>query len=184
MNFPSSLRRGKTVGMVLAVLGLGAWGYGMVAGRQIAMQSYLYGYMVWVTLALGCFALSLLHNATRATWSLPLIRLLEAGGGAASLLTMAVLFVPIAVFLPDLYIWADPSKVQVDHILQAKSPYLNSAFFLGEPQATSPSGPFLLGSCVVPHCARTRREIRRKRIAGQASPLPAWCCSPSPSPSP
>lgn len=131
MNVRDSLLRGRSVAITLAVLGLGAWGFGMTASRQVGMQSYLFAYIVWVTLTIGCLALSMLHNATRGTWSLPVIRLFEAGGGAGALIVMGLLFVPIALALPQLYPWADPAKVQADHILQMKAPYLNQAFFIG-----------------------------------------------------
>jgi hypothetical protein len=131
MSMREGLLRGRAVGIVLAVLGLAAWAYGYTTMRQVALQSYMYGFMLWASLAGGCFALTLLHSATRATWSRPVIRLFEAGGGAPALIAIGIMFIPIALSLPQIYPWADPAKVQADHILQMKTPYLNQAFFIG-----------------------------------------------------
>src|SRR5262249_25756726 len=42
----------------------------------------------------------------------------------------AILFVPIALGLPDLYAWARPDVVAEDALLQHKHAYLNVPFFL------------------------------------------------------
>jgi hypothetical protein len=44
---------------------------------------------------------------------------------------MAILFVPIAFGLGDLYLWAQPAVVARDELLQHKAAYLNVPFFLG-----------------------------------------------------
>ena len=41
-----------------------------------------------------------------------------------------VLFIPIAVMLPKLYVWARPEAVAADEILQYKQIYFNVPFFL------------------------------------------------------
>src|SRR5690606_25040978 len=43
---------------------------------------------------------------------------------------MALLFLPLAFGVQELYIWARPEVVAADPILQAKAPYLNVPFFL------------------------------------------------------
>jgi hypothetical protein len=61
-------------------------------------------------------------------WGLVARRIFEAG--TRLLPYCVVLFLPIAIFAPKLYLWAQgDAVVAADPILQAKSPYLNLPFF-------------------------------------------------------
>lgn len=91
--------------------------------------SYMFGLIFWVSITLGMFGMSLLHNTVRGTWTVSIIRLLEAGGSATSLLTMAVLFLPIVLKQDVLYEWADTAKRMADPIMAHRSNYLNPALF-------------------------------------------------------
>ncbi len=93
------------------------------------MGSYMFGFIFWMGITLGFFGLSLLHNTVRGNWSVAIIRILEAGGGAVSFGAMFVLFLPIVANLKAMYAWADPAKVAADRILKFKAPYLNPTFF-------------------------------------------------------
>ena len=101
--------------------------------KQSMMQSYIFGYIFWVTITLGCFAMAVLYHLLRAKWVLPVLRLLEAGGGAVMLLVMGVLLLPIIVPVlqgnPILYEWASASNRAKDLILHHKEIYLNPSFF-------------------------------------------------------
>ncbi len=88
------------------------------------LEGYLFAYVVVLGLTLGCFGLTLLHHATRARWSQPVLRLWEAGSSLMWL--MAVLFIPIALSVHTLYPWAKPDLVSHSAVLQHKAPY----FFL------------------------------------------------------
>jgi hypothetical protein len=92
-------------------------------------HAYLVGYEFWIGLSLGCLGLTMLHHLVGGGWALPIRRPMESAG--VTLLPMAILFLPIALGLPHLYEWADPTKVRDDAILVAKSSYLNTGFFLG-----------------------------------------------------
>lgn len=96
--------------------------------QETIWHSYLFGYIVWITLTLGCFGLMLFHHAIRGRWSAPVLRLYEAG--ASTLIPMAVLFLPILfVALPALYPWANAEIVRGDPVLEHKAAYLNPTFF-------------------------------------------------------
>jgi hypothetical protein len=102
-------------------------------GGHAAMQSYVFAFIFWGSMTIGCLALQLLHHTIRATWSLSVLRLLEAGGSPASLILLAVMFIPIA-----LHVMMDPHPVYhwvhmdpADHVLHAKQFYLNVPFFIG-----------------------------------------------------
>jgi len=108
-------------GLVLSVLGALIW-------PQQFFQAWLVAYMFWLGMALGSMGILMLQYITGGRWGAALRRPLEAGASTVPL--MAVLFIPIAIGLRALYEWADPSIVAHDPILQHKSPYLNTPFFL------------------------------------------------------
>ncbi|HVE66676.1 MAG TPA: hypothetical protein VNC59_08845 [Thermoanaerobaculia bacterium] len=92
-------------------------------------RSYLFAFLFWAGIALGCMAVAMLHHVTGGGWGLALRRPLEAG--MRTLPVVAVLFLPIALGLGRIYEWAHPEAVAADPILQHKSLYLNVPFFLG-----------------------------------------------------
>jgi len=114
-------------------MGLGAAGIVVAAaGAWIAperfFRAYLFAYMFWLGIALGCLGILMLQHVTGGVWGLMVRRLLEAG--ARTIPFMALMFVPLAVGVHRLYPWADPALVAHDEILQHKAIYLNTPFFL------------------------------------------------------
>ena len=117
-------QRGLVVGVAGAVVGA----LGVVLQPDQLMPSWLIGFLFCLGLSLGCFALLMLQHMTGGQWGLVTRRIFEAG---SRLLPLSVLlFIPVAVFAPKLFLWARPEAVQADHILQAKAPYLNVGFFV------------------------------------------------------
>jgi hypothetical protein len=116
--------------LVLGVLLLGVLGFFLSQGGKEIYGSYLFGLIFWLSITLGMFGLSILHNTVRGTWAVPLIRLMEAGGGWQSLLLMAALFTPILLNLNTLYEWADPVKALHDHTLHHRAGYMNPSAYL------------------------------------------------------
>ncbi len=121
----------KGPALVAAVVGLAACGYSYTLDDKIMLGSYLYALMVWVSLTLGCFGITLLHHVAKGKWGLSLLRIVEAGGGYLNLLAMGALFTPILMNLPTLYKWAIPEVVAHDPVIQHKAIYLNVPFFIG-----------------------------------------------------
>lgn len=116
-------RNGLIVGVAGAVIG----GLGVVLQPDQFMPSWLIGFLFTFGLSMGCFALLMLQHMTGGQWGLVSRRIFEAG---SRLLPLAVLlFIPIAVFAPTLYLWARPEAVRTDEILQKKEIYLNLPFF-------------------------------------------------------
>jgi hypothetical protein len=126
----------------LGFFGIGAGLIGLILGVvmgaasrdpnpvQTVFQGYVYGFTFWTMLTLGCLFLLLLHNIIKATWSLSILRIVEAG--TKPLLYMGVLGVPLLASVLagkyigyQLYIWADPAVVAADKVLQHKAIYLN-----------------------------------------------------------
>jgi hypothetical protein len=65
---------------------------------------------------------------TQSSWGYISRWILEAG--ARTIWLMLILFIPIAIGVMQLYVWAVPANVQADPLLAHKSPYLNVPFFL------------------------------------------------------
>ena len=59
-------------------------------------QSYLWAFVFWFGLTLGCFGVNLLNHTVRGSWGTGIMRILDAGGGPIAIGGMAVLFLPVA----------------------------------------------------------------------------------------
>jgi hypothetical protein len=92
------------------------------------LHSYVWSYMFFLGVTLGCMALNMLQFLTGGAWGVVIRRFCEAAQRTLPLL--AALFLPIVAGIPLLYIWANPAAVAKDEILQHKHLYLNVPFFL------------------------------------------------------
>src|SRR6187455_2160155 len=72
------------VGIIGAVISV----VGALISQEQFFYSYLFGYLFWLSLALGCFGILMLHHVVGGTWSFVIRRFLESG--AMTLLLMAV----------------------------------------------------------------------------------------------
>jgi hypothetical protein len=109
------------IGVVLVVvLGL--------RDTQQLFRSYLFAFIYWISIPLGCTAILMLHHLTGGWWGLPIRRILEAGSRTIRL--MAVLFIPVLFGMSKLYLWANAAIVQSDPILQEKRWWLNPTGFV------------------------------------------------------
>ena len=123
------LHRLRRVAIAAAIVGALA---SAVGGWQSPVQfyrSYLVAYLFWLGLALGSLAILMINHITGGAWGAVIRRLLESAARTMPLL--ALLFLPIALGVHELYEWARPEVVAHDPMLQQKSLYLNVPFFLG-----------------------------------------------------
>lgn len=120
------LQRGALIvgGVALAVSGAAA-----LVDIEQACRSYLIAYTFWLGIALGCLAIWMIHCLTGGYWGLALRRLLEAGSRTMWLLAM--LFLPIALGLERIYVWAGAEAAHEPALQQRIEMYLNAPFFLG-----------------------------------------------------
>jgi hypothetical protein len=116
-------------GLILGLVGLALCGFGAVRDPQRFYISYLFGYLFWLGLTLGCFEVAMIHHLTGGRWGFASRRLFEAG--FMTLPLMALLFVPVLFGLRDLYPWARPEAVAGSLVLQHKQIYLNTPAFIG-----------------------------------------------------
>ena len=114
--------------LMVAVAGLVAGGIGVAVQPDQFMPSWLIGFLFCTGLSLGCLALLMLQHMSGGQWGLVTRRIYEAG--TRLLPYCALLFIPVAIFAPKLYLWARPDVVSTDAILQLKKAYLNWPFWL------------------------------------------------------
>jgi hypothetical protein len=117
-------RRAGQVFVVFAIL----CAIGAILDPSQLFRSYLLALVFWVSIALGCLAILMVHHLSMGGWSLMLRRTLEAA--ARTVWVLGLLFLPLLIGLPRLYAWARPEVVRVDAVLQHKAPYLNVPFFV------------------------------------------------------
>ncbi len=130
VSFPAT--RGRIVVMVLlapaiatGVVSLSRW----MSDPRRWLYSYLVALVFVITIGIGALAWLMLQHLTRAVWSVVIRRLLE--NLTRPLPWLALGFLPIALHLPQVYLWADPARVAGDPALVRKAAWLNPAFFNG-----------------------------------------------------
>ncbi len=128
LPMPSSLGRLQQDGLALGAVFLLALAVGFFLDRDQFFRSYLFGWLFWLGIAVGCLGLAMLNQLTGGLWGLVPRRFHEAA--ARTLPAMAVLFLPVLLGLSSLYVWARPEVVAADEIIQTKTPYLNVPFFV------------------------------------------------------
>lgn len=90
--------------------------------------AYLHAWTYFASLALGALFFVMLQHLTNAGWSVVVRRLAESM--ASTLPLLALLFLPIAAGVGELFHWSHAEEVAADPLLQWKSAYLNTPFFL------------------------------------------------------
>jgi len=120
-----SLVAGGAGGVVLVI--------GAILSPREFFQAYLYGYIVWLGLTLGCLGVLILHHLVSGSWGHLIQRIVEAG--ARTLPVMAVLFLPILLGMHELYPWTNREVVEASHVISHKLGYLNIPFFLARAAA-------------------------------------------------
>jgi hypothetical protein len=101
---------------------------GAAASPAQFFHSYLFAWVYWVGLAVGCLGIMMVYHLTGGGWGVAIRRLLEAGAGTLPL--MAALAVPLLFGLPAIYAWTDAAAMAADPVLRAKVAYLNVPFFV------------------------------------------------------
>ncbi len=115
------------VGLILAIVGLGSAFATSGGHHDRLLFSYLVAFMFWLSFALGGMFFTLVQYITRAGWSVVVRRLGEHVMG--TLPVFALLFIPIALGVHDLFHWSHAEAVAHDELLQHKAAFLNPGAF-------------------------------------------------------
>ncbi len=115
---------GGAAGLIASLVGA------LVSPTQF-FHSYLFAFLFWNGVALGCLSLLMIQHLTGGRWGLAIRRLLEAGTRTVPVLFL--LFLPVAFSLERIYPWVAPERAEatVRHAAVLKHLYLNVPFFLG-----------------------------------------------------
>jgi hypothetical protein len=109
------------VGLVVALLGL------FLNPAQF-FRSYLLAFLLVLGVTLGCLALGMIHQLSGGAWGVVTRRLFGAASRVLPVVTL--MFLPILFGMHHLYEWTHADVVAADEILQHKSAYLNTPFFI------------------------------------------------------
>ncbi len=101
---------------------------GFATDTKSAHFSWLLAVVYFTTIGLGALFFTMIQYLTGSAWSVSVRRFMEAI--ASTLPAAALLFVPVALGLHDLYEWTHKEVVANDELLKAKAGYLNENFFL------------------------------------------------------
>jgi hypothetical protein len=130
----ATLAQWRKASVCAALTGVALCALGAVLCREQFFESYLFAFMFWFGMGIGCLGILMLHHVVGGAWGDLIRPLLEAG--AMTLPWLAVLFVPLLLALPTLYPWARPAAVAADTLLQHKRIYLNVPFFTARAAAS------------------------------------------------
>jgi hypothetical protein len=118
----------QTKALIAGGIGLGFCVFGAFSNSKQFFVSYLFSYVFWLGVALGCLGFLMVHHLTGGRWGFAVRRFYEAA--IMTLPLMALLFIPICFGLRDLYLWTDPQAIDADPVLQHRSGYMNAPGFI------------------------------------------------------
>lgn len=117
-------RPALAIGIGLAVISI----VGAFFSPNDFFRSYLMGYLFWLGLTLGSLGIVMMQYLTAGAWGIMTRRTLESATRTLPLL--AILFIPVAIGIPNLYDWAHPNLVQHEYVLRHRASYMNAPMFL------------------------------------------------------
>lgn len=127
METHTDLKTLRTIALPVGVLGLAACGLGFTQDREAFAVSWLMGWTYWFWLSLGALGWLMIHHLTSGRWGFVIQRPLEAA--ARIMPVMALLFIPVALSMHELYEWTHEEVIANDPLVQHKVSYLNETGF-------------------------------------------------------
>jgi len=126
-SFTAQIGRWQRNSLLVGIAGVLLAVAAFLLDREQFLRSYLFAYLYWMGMALGCLAILLMHHVVGGKWGMLIRRLCEAG--ARTLPFMGLLLLPILFGMGTLYVWARPEAIH-DANIQSKAAYLNVPFFI------------------------------------------------------
>src|SRR2546421_12722054 len=120
----NSLRKGC---LLTGIVGLVLCAIGFAFSPQQFFRSYLFAYLFWLSIGLGCLPLLMMYHLVGGAWGYSIRRLLESG--TRTIILLAILFIPVLIGMRQLYIWIDPVNSEIGGKVLKKALYLNVPFF-------------------------------------------------------
>jgi hypothetical protein len=133
-NVIASLNGYQRTALIVGVIGLVLTLVGAFTSNTF-FQSYLFGFLFWLGLSLGCLMLLFVQYMAGGSWGAMIKKPLEAG--AMVLPLMVIFFIPVLIGLfvsrsatVPLYPWMNADYVASHPLVAAKTLYLNPVFFV------------------------------------------------------
>jgi hypothetical protein len=114
--------------LIVGLVGLAVCALGFIIDRDHFFRSWLIAYLLFLGIALGSLALTMIQHLSGGTWGV-FRRVFEASSRTIPLLFL--LFLPVLFGIPTLFTWSHEDHVATDEILRHKALYLNVPFFIG-----------------------------------------------------
>jgi hypothetical protein len=129
-DLETDIKSMRTKAAAVGIIGLILTLVGLFLDKEQFFRSYLWAYVFWVGLSVGCMAWLMMQYLTGGAWGVMIRRVCESA--AQTIPIWLLLFVPIIFGIPFLYgnSWANPNLVAHDAVLRHKAPYLNTTFFI------------------------------------------------------
>jgi hypothetical protein len=119
--------RPAVIALALGVVGL-AVGLAATLGNGGLPGGVLMGFVFWIGLSLGGLAMLLIDHMAGGSWGAVVRRPLEAM--VSALPVTLLFFLPVALFIPQLYPWADAAYVEAHKLVAWKAGYLNANWYV------------------------------------------------------
>ncbi|GAB4456575.1 MAG: hypothetical protein OHK0029_14780 [Armatimonadaceae bacterium] len=123
-------RQAQTVGGALFVIGLIGAGIGFFLSPRAFWSSYMFAFVFWAGMTLGATTLTYLHHSIRATWSVAILRLLEAANRTMPYIAVLWLGLVAGLVTHALYQWGNPELVAQSELMQKKTYWLNTPGYI------------------------------------------------------
>jgi hypothetical protein len=118
----TGIERYQPIALGIGVLGLIGCIFGYISNSQEFFRSYLPAWIFWFQIVAGSLAVLMLQYVTGGEWGLLVRRPL--GAAARTMIVMALLFIPLALGVTQIYSWATPEAAH-DPLIHVKSGWLN-----------------------------------------------------------
>lgn len=118
----------KSTGIILLLLGLIGIALSYYFNPIRASYNNIIILLFLISIGLGSMFLISIEYLSGAVWSVPFRRIPEFLSGVVLLLPVIVL--PLLFNMKNIFEWLHPEILKVDPLLQNKTPYLNSDFFI------------------------------------------------------
>ena len=127
-NWRPALDRFQRMALIVGAAGMVISVVGALLGPAQFFHSLIFSFFFWMTLTIGASLVLMIQYLTGGVWGLILRRMLEAA--IMTMPLMLVVFLVLCLGIGDLYEWSHPDAVAASEVLQFKSVYLNTPFFI------------------------------------------------------
>src|SRR5580658_4973921 len=124
-DLETDIKSMRTKAGAVGIIGLILTIVGAFLDKEQFFRSYLWAYVFWLGLSVGCMAWLMVQYLSGGAWGVMVRRVCESA--AKTIPMWLVLFVPIIAGIPYLYgnSWANATLVAHDPVLHHKAAYLN-----------------------------------------------------------